>query len=202
MLSCVQQVACDICTTDVIEIESVCACSQAGVDYFLPPVPEFDAEDERCLAEAIRTDEEDAGKETVFAANLKKALRLIRQSKTKSATTASIARSMGSREDGFKDIRRGDGGDDAGAIVFGSNKDWWSDQRWVAHYCRVSPATMIRQLRESPNGWFEHWMSLTERERKYITKLTAIEVCTHRICLLMSCFVVDCMPVHADVRCD
>jgi hypothetical protein len=146
------------------------------VDYFLPPVPEFDAEDERLLAEAIRTDEEDAGKETVFAANLKKALRLIKQSKTKSATTASLARASGGREDGFKDVRRGETSDDAAAIVFGSNKDWWSDQRWVAHYCRVSPATMIRQLRESPNGWFEHWMSLSERERKGITKLTAIEV--------------------------
>ena len=65
----------------------------------------------------------------------------------------------------------------AGASVgFGSNKDWWSDQRWVAHYCRVSPATMIRQLRETPNGWFEHWTSLSERDRRQITKLSAIEV--------------------------
>jgi hypothetical protein len=55
-----------------------------GMDYFLPPPPELSARDERALAEAIRADESDAGKETVFAANLKKALRLSRQQRQKS----------------------------------------------------------------------------------------------------------------------
>ncbi|KAA0149587.1 hypothetical protein FNF27_01404 [Cafeteria roenbergensis] len=55
-----------------------------GIDYFLPPPPELASADERSLSEAIRADEEDAGKETVFAANLKKALRLARQQRSKS----------------------------------------------------------------------------------------------------------------------
>jgi hypothetical protein len=54
-----------------------------GMDYFLPPVPTFTVEDEKHLLECIRRDEEDAGKETVFAANLKKAMKLIRQGRVK-----------------------------------------------------------------------------------------------------------------------
>lgn len=50
-----------------------------GTDYFLPRVPDTLPQDERALSEAVRMDETDAGKETVFAANLKKALRLVRQ---------------------------------------------------------------------------------------------------------------------------
>ncbi len=69
---------------------------QAGIDYFLPPVPEFDAEDERSLIDAIRVDEQDAGKETVFAANLKKALKLIRQSNSKAPGPGPVLRAPGS----------------------------------------------------------------------------------------------------------
>jgi hypothetical protein len=56
-----------------------------GVDYFLPPLPAFTADDERHLSEAIEIDQLEAGKETVFAANLKKALKLVRQVRLKAA---------------------------------------------------------------------------------------------------------------------
>jgi hypothetical protein len=162
--------------------------AQAGIDYFLPPVPEFDAEDERSLIEAIRVDEQDAGKETVFAANLKKALKLIRQSNSKN--TAPVARSLGrpsvwavgddrdfEGEHRDRDVAHTHSG-------FDNTKDWWSDQGWVARYCRVSPSTMIKQLKEAPCGWFDHWESLSEAERRQITKLSAIEV-THSVSKLV-----------------
>ena len=143
-------------------------------------MPEFDAEDERSLIEAIRVDEQDAGKETVFAANLKKALKLIRQSNSKNA--APVARTLGrpSVWGGNGDEREYEGGDhrdyNHSHSGFDNTKDWWSDQGWVARYCRVSPSTMIKQLKEAPSGWFDHWESLSEAERRQITKLSAIEV--------------------------
>lgn len=61
-----------------------------GIDYFLPPPPSFAMEDERMLADAIKRDEEEAGKETVFAANLKKALKLLKQNRMKASPTAVV----------------------------------------------------------------------------------------------------------------
>ena len=70
----------------VVYCESVAAIF--GVDYFLPPLPAFASEDERHLADSIEIDQQEAGKETVFAANLKKALKAVRQSRIKAAQTA------------------------------------------------------------------------------------------------------------------
>ena len=64
--------------------------SHLGVDYFLAPIPTFSLDDERNLADAIKRDEEEAGKETVFAANLKKALKLIKQGRTKGEEGAAL----------------------------------------------------------------------------------------------------------------
>ena len=60
-----------------------CLAMDFGVDYFLPPIPTFTGEDERHLVEAIEIDYQEAGKETVFAANLRKALKLVKQSRGK-----------------------------------------------------------------------------------------------------------------------
>lgn len=62
-----------------------------GLNYFLPPPPSFSSAEEKTLADAIRRDENDAGKETVFAANLKKALKLIRQARKTSKGGSSFA---------------------------------------------------------------------------------------------------------------
>eukprot|EP01138_Halocafeteria_seosinensis_P013727 gb/GECG01014018.1/.p1 GENE.gb/GECG01014018.1/~~gb/GECG01014018.1/.p1 ORF type:complete len:1562 (+),score=342.66 gb/GECG01014018.1/:1-4686(+) len=109
-----------------------------SIDYFLAPPPEFDEQDERLVMEAIRIDEEEAGKETVFAANLKKALKLARQSMKQrqrekdgstAALTAGVKETLGLNRDAaaISDELRGQYGMECiGALLqqlYGSTKE-------------------------------------------------------------------------------
>ncbi|CAE7853742.1 unnamed protein product, partial [Symbiodinium sp. KB8] len=60
-----------------------------GVEYFLAEIPFIGPNDERHLSDAIHIDEEENGKETVFAKNLKVVLGRVKQKKKKSGVNRS-----------------------------------------------------------------------------------------------------------------
>ena len=107
-----------------------------SINYFLASPPEFDEQDERLVMEAIRVDEDDAGKETVFAANLKKALKLARQSMrqrqrekdngTASALTAGVKETLGLTRDVSGGLDDGKGSECIGILLqrmYGSTRE-------------------------------------------------------------------------------
>ncbi len=170
---------------------------QLGVQYFLPELPTLTPAAERDLAEAINLDESEAGKETVFAANLKKALKLIRQSRKPGAS--------GEDEDGNSldalALPRGGGSstmggsidDDSHSVVSTataessstatsgsspfSGGEWWLDQGWILRHCHLPAAELGAQLLQAPSVWFSQWRSMSSAERREVMSLSALETC-------------------------
>lgn len=148
-----------------------------GVQYFLPEVPALTPAAERDLADAIRLDESDAGKETVFAANLKKALKLIRQSRRGPG-------GLGEDEEGHDDdlgsvITTGsaESASTAGSGAGSGGAEWWVDQSWILRHCQLPATEVAGRLLEAPAAWFGQWRSMSTAERREVMSLSAAETC-------------------------
>ena len=170
---------------------------QLGVQYFLPELPTLTPTAERDLADAISLDENEAGKETVFAANLKKALKLIRQSRKPGGAGED---EDGNALDGLA-LPRGGGSstmggsidDDSQSVMSSATAEssstatsggtpstageWWLDQAWILRHCHLPAAELGAQLLQAPSVWFSQWRNMSSEERREVMSLSALETC-------------------------
>jgi len=170
---------------------------QLGVQYFLPELPTLTPAAERDLADAIRLDENEAGKETVFAANLKKALKLIRQSRKPGATgededgnaldVLALPRGGGSSsmgdsvDDDSHSVGSAGTAESSSTATSGGTPstagEWWLDQAWILRHCHLPAAELGAQLLQAPSVWFSQWRNMSSDERREVMSLSALETC-------------------------
>ena len=166
------------------------------MQYFLPELPTLTPTAERDLADAISLDESEAGKETVFAANLKKALKLIRQSRKPGATEEEEGNALDALAlpgGGGSSMMGGSIDDDMHSIVSTATAEsgstatsgtassaageWWLDQGWILRHCHLPAAELGAQLLQAPAVWFAQWRTMSSEERREVMSLSALETC-------------------------